>query len=276
MFKRPFFLLPLLASLLVLYCGMAQGRCSRSINVPVSVTGQSVTAAGDHVGGVYPEILRGLALKEDCNFVFSLVPRARLEMLFESGQADLLLPANRTARRDELGVFIPLIYNRATLVSLQSARPAVRSGRELLERRELRVTLVRGYDFGEGYQALVGELLKQGRVSLEADPVSVARLLKAGASDLTIMTPSILAGAILDDARVMDVTDKLRIEPIEELPWRDAGVYVSRKSLSAEDRQALQDMLERVARSGDIWKGFQRYYTPEVLKDSIRPRESQR
>lgn len=269
-------LYPLLAPLLMLFCGTAAAHCSRNINVPVSSIGKSVTVSGDYVGGVYPEILRSLGAREDCNFVFAQVPRARLEMLFETGKADVLMPANRTARRDESGVFIPVVSNRATLLSLQSGRAAIRSMPELLERRELRVALVRGFDFGEAYLALIAELSKQGRLSLEPDPISVARQLKAGVADLTIMTPSILIGAIQDDIRVMDMQDKLRIEPLEELVWRDAGVYLSKKSLSQEDRLALQEMLERAVRNGEVWKAYQRHYAPEVLKDSLRPREPQR
>ena len=250
----------------------AHGACSRVINAPVTALGFSVIVNGEGVGGIYPDIFRGLSSKETCQFNFSAVPRARLELLFENGTADILFPAIRTARRDEHGIFVPLIYTRATLISLQSARPAIKTQQELLDQKNLKVVLVRGFDYGEGYQAIITELTRQGRLILEPDTISAARLIKAGIADLTIMAPYIFAGAVQGDPRVEDLSDKLRFEAIPELPWGDSGVYLSKKSLNQDDRNALQEMMERAARSGMVWKGFLRYYKPEVLKEGNRPR----
>ena len=73
----------------------AVAKCSREINVPISSAGQSVTIIDGSIGGIYPEILRNLGSKESCTFIFSDVPRARLEMLFNTGKADLLVPKLR-------------------------------------------------------------------------------------------------------------------------------------------------------------------------------------
>jgi polar amino acid transport system substrate-binding protein len=158
------------------------------------------------------------------------------------------------------------------LISIESNRPTITSLQDLLDKKDLKVALVRGYDYGTAYQDLIKELTKQGRLYLDVDPVSVARLLKAGISDVTIMAPSILAGAIMEDGRVQDMLDKLRFESIPELPWGDSGAYISKKSLNMEDSAALKDMLEQVAKSGVVWKSFQRYYPAHVLKEGIRPR----
>ncbi|MFZ6874351.1 substrate-binding periplasmic protein [Undibacterium sp. Di27W] len=250
----------------------AQAACSRVINAPVAPLGLSVIINGDAITGIYPEILRGLSSRESCQFQFSAVPRARLELMFENGQADILFPAIRTAKRDEHGIFVPMIYTRATVISLQSARPTIRSQQELLEQKNLKVAVVRGFDYGEGYQAILSELNKQGRLIVEADAVSVARIMKAGAADVSIMAPYIFAGAVQGDARVEYMADKLRFEPLPELGWGDSGIYLSRKSLTQDDRNALQELMERAARSGLVWKGFLRYYKPDVLKEGNRPR----
>ncbi|MBC3916926.1 transporter substrate-binding domain-containing protein [Undibacterium sp. CY18W] len=248
----------------------ALAACSRLITVPVAATGRSVMINGEQIDGIYPDILRNL--NEACKFTLTAVPRARMELMFETGRADLLIPASRTPKRDEHGIFIPMIYNRATLISVDSNRPIITSAQDLLDKKDLKVTLVRGFDYGPAYQDLIRELNKQGRLFFDADPLSVARLLKAGIADITIMAPSILAGAMMDDARVQDMLDKLRFEPIPELPWGDSGAYISKKSLNNEDRAALKDLLEQVAKSGTVWKGFLRYYPANVLKESIRPR----
>jgi polar amino acid transport system substrate-binding protein len=251
---------------------LAQAGCSRPIHAPMAPIGRSVFAGPDGPGGVYPEILRSVEAREGCSFVLSIVPKARQEAMFENGKADLLIPAVRTARRDQLGVFVPLTFNRATLISLASERPALASMQELLARRELRVALVRGFDYGEAYQQLARELERQGRLVQEVDPNGVARLLKAGMADATVMAPSILLGAIHGDARVQQLSDKLRYEPLAELPWGDSGAYISRRSVSSADQAALRDLLERLLRSGTLWKSFQQHYPPGSLADSVKPR----
>lgn len=249
----------------------AHAECSRVINVPMSATGLSVVVSGDAVSGIYPDLLRVMSDKEKCTFAMAAVPRARLEMLFESGRADVLIPASKTPKRDALGTFVALIQNRALLLSIQSKRPAIKTVQELLDQTNLKVALVRGFDYGQPYQDLLTALGQQGRLILEVDALSVARLLKAGTADVTIMAPTILAGAVQGDERVRDLVDTLRIEPLDELPWGTSGVYLSNTSLSPPDKATLLEAMGRAAKSGDVWRSFQRYYSPDVLKSSIRP-----
>ncbi|OYT92439.1 MAG: hypothetical protein CFE43_08285 [Burkholderiales bacterium PBB3] len=241
------------------------------MNTPVAPSGQGVTIDGSTISGIYPEILRSNQSKDTCLFALSAVPRARLELLFENGVADVLIPASKTVRRDELGTFVPLSYSRAVLISLQGERPAIKSVRELLDQKDLKLALVRGYDYGPVYQEMAAELTRQGRLQWETDPLSVARLLKNGSVQATVMAPTILAGTVAEDERVRDLADKLRFEGIEELPWVSNGLYIS-KALSEADRQALLEFFDRVAKSGAVWKGFQQYYAPLVLKVGLKPR----
>lgn len=261
-----------LAALSCLCAVPAHADCSRDIVVPLSSTGASVIVGNGTFGGIYPELFRSLGPRAGCHFSFTSVPRARQELMFETGKADLLLPATRTPARDLHGIFVPMLGHRATLISLQSPRPPISNAQDLLERRDLRVAVVRGYDYGDAYQALVRELARQGRLFTEVDPAAVARLLSVGAVDVTIMGPTILAGAINREPRVNGMLDRLRLEPIPELPWQQTGVYVSRHSLTPDDRATLLELLERAAKSNAVMEGFQRYHRQEILNESIRPR----
>ena len=251
---------------------LAGAQCSRDIQVPVSAIGASVVVNGASISGIYPDMLRSMGAKVGCNFVFTAVPRARLEAMFEAGKADMLIPASSTPRRDQFGLFIPLLGNRPLLISLQGARAPINTMQDLIERRELRVALVRGYDYGASYQALAKELSSQGRLFYEVDALSVARLMQSGFIDATIMGPTILAGVAQNDARVYGLADRLRLEALPELPWGMSGVYLSRKSLTPDDQATLRELLEKAGRSGTLMDGFQRHHRPELLSLSIRPR----
>ncbi|SFG65080.1 polar amino acid transport system substrate-binding protein [Duganella sp. CF458] len=267
------FLRQLLAALPLAVAALpSHADCSRDIVVPVSTTGVSVIVGNGTFSGIYPEIFRSLGPRAGCHFTFTSVPRARQELLFESGKADLLVPATRTAARDVNGIFVPMVGHRAVLISLQSPRPQIANAQDLLDRRDLRVAIVRGYDYGDAYQAIVRELARQGRLFTEVEPSAIARLLYVGAVDITIMGPTILAGSINRDTRVNGMLDRLRMEAIPELPWQQTGVYVSRSSLNPDDRAVLLELLERAAKSNIVMEGFQRYHRPEILAESVRPR----
>ena len=67
--------------------------------------------------GFYPELLRSFSQKAGCEFQFTVVPRARQVVMFETGKADLLLPASSTATRDQQGQFVPMVSHRTMLIS---------------------------------------------------------------------------------------------------------------------------------------------------------------
>lgn len=249
----------------------AAAGCSRDIAAPVSANGASVIVDGMNVHGIYPDLLRAIGAKTGCNFVFTVVPRARQVAMFSAGTADVLAPASRTPARDKFGTFIPMINHRAMLISLNNGRAPITSAQDLLARKDLRVAVVRGFDYGEAYTSLIDELQKQGRLFVEVDVIAVARLLHAGSADVTIMGPTLMAGAIRRDPRVHGMQDKLKTEAIPELPWHHSGAYLS-NALKPEDQALIRDALEKAGKSNQVMEGYLHYFRADVLNDSVRPR----
>jgi len=262
-------------ALLLLSCMpfLAQADCLRALRVPVAPIGLAVTVSDGDVGGIYPDLLRAESAKTGCTIDFQVVPRSRQEMLFETGQADLLVPARRSARRDAHGDFVPMIRSRAVLLSLRSRQLPVRSVAGLLAHRELQVAVVRGYDYDGRYQALVKQLAAEGRLVESADPLSLARALDAGIADVAVITPTVVTGALRANGKLSAWVDRLQAEAVGELPWGESGAYVSRtSSLSDADRKQAIEMLERIGQSGAARRAFQHYFPDGNLSDSVRPR----
>lgn len=247
----------------------AAADCSRPIRVPVAPIGMSVVTSGGEVGGVYPDLLRKVSAETGCQFEFVVVPRARVEAMFAASGADVLVPATRTSQRDLHGDFIPMMKARPMLISLSSDRAPVESLAELGERRELRVAVVRGFDYGEPYQDLLRTLKAQRRLVVEADVAAVVRALERNLADVTVMAPSILAGTLLQDSKTRPLLDRLRLEAMAELTWTDSGIYLSRH-LPARDREVLGDALERNSRSGTVWKTLQKHYPAGSYEEGLK------
>lgn len=254
----------------------ASAGCSRPIQIPASPSGHAIVVQGDQVTGLIPEVMNRIGAKIGCTFVWTPVARMRQESMFQRGAADILIAAVRVERRDHDGIFVPLIETRATLISLASDRAPVHSIDELLARRELRVALVRGYDYGPVYQAMVARLTAQGRLSLQPYPGKVARMLAEGMADVTIMSGISFAGGQLTDPHVAINPERIRSEPIADLPWQRSGFYLSRKALAEPDRHLLEQALAASVKNGQWWQAFKRHYPAHILNISARPLAAQR
>lgn len=262
-------LLPALAALLL--PAPAAAGCSRPITVPSAPTGRTVTFVNGEAGGLVPELLSAIGAKAGCTFVWSHVPRMRLEAMFESGAADLMVAATQVARRDRHGLFVPIVYSRPSLVSLASERPPIRTIGDLLAHKTLRVAIVRGYDYGDAYQSMIRTLARQGRLLTESNPTTVARLINEGMADVTIMPAASFTAGLEGDPRIESMAARLRVEALDELDWIKTGIYLSKTSLNAADRKLLEEALKASVKSGAWWEGLKRYYTPALLSEHVRP-----
>jgi polar amino acid transport system substrate-binding protein len=246
--------------------------CSRPIVVPASPTGYSVIVRGDQVSGVFPDALRELGARHGCSFSFPVVPRARAGYMFlDSGEADLLLPASRSAERDAVADYVPMMKLRMALVSTRRHPVAADSVRQLVEGGAWRGVAVRGHVFGDQYNALMRGLEQRGRITYVSAPVLVARMLKAGRADFTVVAPPIFLASLSEDRELDGFAGEVRFTGLDGLPPTDSGVYVSRSRLAARDRAVLHQLLRQAAH-GVLWKWYRHYYPPEMAAYAIPSR----
>ncbi|MES2262406.1 MAG: transporter substrate-binding domain-containing protein [Pseudomonadota bacterium] len=269
MFLPRFARMMLLVALLPL---AARAGCSRGIRVPAAPTGFSVIVDGERVSGAIPDTLREIGARAGCQFEFPVMPRARMSYQFlESGEADLMIPASRSAERDLRADFVPLMTLKVTLISLKEKNIAAASVKDVLAQRQLRGVVVRSYVFGDEYNALVRQLEIEHRIDYANDLATVGRMLKAGRADFTVMAPLIFLSTLSADPAMDALREGLRFHELAGLPATESGAYVSKRSLSEPDRAALHALLV-AAGKGPLSRYFQQYYPPEMLKFAIVPR----
>jgi polar amino acid transport system substrate-binding protein len=256
---------------LLMAAGSAQANCSRPLAVPMAPIGLSVSFDDDRIEGVYPTLLREMSPSLGCEIQIQRVPRARLQKMFETGQADLLIPASASPAREQDGEFVPLIQVRASLMSLSRERPSPRSLAELLAQPDYRVVVVRGFSFGPAYDNAIAVLRAQKRLLEESDAVGVARALRQGLAQGTVMTASILIGTLVQEPDLTPLVKQVRVEPLEELGWSESGVYLSRHSLNEAERRRLRQAFQQQAKAGRVWQLFNDTHPPGSLGGSIRP-----
>lgn len=251
---------------------LAAEQCSRSIHVPVSNLGWSVVIKGDHYSGIFPDFMQQLSLKSQCRFIFSSVPKNRQEILFETAQSDLLLPAIRTGKRDKSGRFVSLLQLRPVLISVETNQAPIQNEQALLARRDLKLLVVRAFDYGTEYQTIMKKMAQAGRLLQESDALSVARTMKKDARYVTIMTATIFEGVLAREPFVASLRGHVRYESLDELPWVDSGLYISTRSLPEQDQLYLKEEIEKLNATDLLWKLYLNYYSADILKIGMRPR----
>lgn len=266
---------------LLLLSAAAWAGCSRVIQVPAAPTGFSVIVSDERVSGVYPDVLRAVGGAAGCSFNFPPVPRARLDqMFFKTGEADVLIPASRTAERDQQALFVPLITVQPSLITLAARNLQISSVQALLENRQLRAAVVRSYSYGDEYQALLAALDKDKRVDYVSDLGKVVGMLSLGRVDFTIMAPTLFYSSLKDGDKGgerggdkgSEFAELFRYAPLRGLQSIESGAYLSTRALSPADLAAMRRLLEESARNGALWSSFQQYYPADILNAVITRR----
>jgi polar amino acid transport system substrate-binding protein len=98
----------------------------------------------------------------------------------------------------------------------------------------------------------------------------VARMLKVGRVDFTVVAPTIFFSSLSEDAALASFASEVQVTMLDGLPPAESGIYLSQKSLSAADRDILRQLLRQAAK-GTVWKWFQHYYPPEIAAYAVRP-----
>lgn len=220
--------------LLQLVGTLAQANCSRDIVVPFSQQGVDQWFRAGVRTGLSVAYLEEVSRRTGCQFTYSDVPRARAWWMFERSQADLVLGAVHSARRDLSGEFYDQnVQEVVSLVSLR-AQPLNLGSREAILASGLTFSFIRGHDYGPKTEELIGALSALGRVILTKDPNSMLRVLMAGRVNGAIVQGS----TITVDSHNLNLDEQLVGIAIEDLGWASGGLYMS-KSLPPEDRQLL-------------------------------------
>lgn len=228
--------------------------------------------ADDLVSGVYPDWLREVGRRAGCSFQFPVVPRARADsMVMDSGAADMLLPASQNAERDKKAQFVHFVSLTPTLITLGSTSNVPRDVRSLVTRTHWRAAMVRTYSWGDEYDTLLRELAAEDRLEYVNDLETVARLLRLGRVEFTILPPTLLYSALqagaVPGAGIQ--AGEFRYTALAGLPRSRVGAYLSRRTLSPTDIELLSNATTKAARDGTLKQYFERYYPADVVSADV-------
>ena len=228
-------------------------RCSRPIRVAARPVGRFLWPGPDgQAVGPLRDLLTLVGPRVGCSFVYDPLSTARATDLFGNGEIDIL-PGAKTPERDAAGRFVLLSNYRLALLSRTDRHLAIASVEGLLA-SAITIDVVRGYDYGLAYQALLARMAVGGRVVENVSLETVAERMAAGRSDAALMT----APPFVDVALAAGLKDRLQVTPLDGLPPIVGGLYLVERALGPADSDLLDQAISEGVRRGEFTEFLRR------------------
>ncbi|PHV02143.1 hypothetical protein CSQ88_08330 [Iodobacter sp. BJB302] len=231
--------------LLAQWSAVAVAGCSRPLIVassPISIFME--IDESDRVSGVVPDFLAEVSKTTGCQFVYEVMPRIRALRMFEAGKIDIIA-ASKIDKRDAVGDYINVISEPPSLILLKD-HPDADTPLDALMQGKLQVNVVRGFDLGPEYMALLAQLKQKNKLEDVLDTDIIARKMLEKRCDATVVGASAFAKSV----ERFHLESKLHAVPIAAIPVVNSGFYLSKASMQEKDRFFLSAELNTRLRNG--------------------------
>ena len=230
--------------------------CSRPLSLGLHEHGLLYTAQTGE--GIDKDIAEEMTRRSRCHITLTVLPRARIWQLIESGALDFTLSGISNPQRDRFAAFAWYVSNKYYLLARRDAE--VRSVSEFRRRRELRLGLIRSFRYGERANEFVDSLESEERVTYAGSLEPLYTILLEGGIQAMIIEPfdfPVIAGAQLKaQTSILEFADAA-------VPH---GLVMSRKSLVPAQLQAWGDVIQSMRADGTMRRIFEKYFPADLAK----------
>ena len=212
--------------------------------------------------GIDKDIADELTRRSGCKISVSLMPRARIWQLIESGALDFSLSGISNEARERFAAFAWYFSNKYYLLVREGL--GVQKPADFEARPGLRLGVIRGFRYSASANGLVDRLDALGRVSFATQLDPLYQVLLDGRVQAVIIEP--FDYPTLDTANIRSQT---RILAFDDPPVPH-GLIMSRKSLPAPQQQAWRELIDGMRADGTVQRIFERYFSPDLAAAMTR------
>ena len=230
--------------------------CSRPLSLGLHEHG--VLYASQTGEGIDKDIAEELSRRSGCHLAFTVLPRARIWQLIETGALDLTLSGISTAERAKFAAFAWYVSNKYYLLVRRDAD--VRSVSEFRRKRGLRLGLIRSFRYGESANAFVDAMESEERITYAGslEPLYTT-LLDDGIQAMIIEPfdfPVIASAQLKAQTSILEFGDA----PVPH------GLVMSRKSLAPAQIAAWRDVIQSMRADGTMRRIFEKYFPADLAR----------
>lgn len=208
--------------------------------------------------GIDKDIADEMVRRSGCRIAVSLMPRARIWRLIESGVLDFSLTGIANEQRERYAAFAWYVSNRYYLLVRNDA--GVREVADFHAKPALRLGVIRGFRYGPSANGFVDRLAAGGRVTYATTLDPLYEVLLDNHLQAMIIEPF-----DYPTLRSAPIRERTRIIAFDDPPVLH-GLIMSRKALPPSQQQAWRELIGAMRADGTMQRIFERYFDPELAR----------
>ena len=208
--------------------------------------------------GIDRDFADALARRSGCKISVTLMPRARIWQLIESGLLDFSLSGISNEARDKFAGFAWYFSNKYYLLVRKDA--GVQALADFDRNPALKLGVIRSFRYSATANRLVDKLDSQGRVSQATSLAALYQVLLDNRLQAMIIEP--FDYPTLENARIREQTLILEFDD----PPVPHGLIMSRKALAPDQQQAWRNLVDAMRADGTVMRIFEKYFKPELAR----------
>jgi polar amino acid transport system substrate-binding protein len=228
--------------------------CSRPLTLAFHDHGLLYSAETD--AGIDKDVAEELTRRSGCKITTSLMARARIWQLIESGALDFSLSGITNAERDKFAGFAWYFSNKYYLLARKDS--GVRDQTDFERNDKLQLGVIRGFRYSASANRLVDKLHAVNRVSQAGGLAPLYQTLLLGRIQGMIIEP--FDYPALDEKKIRDSTTIIEFND----PPVPHGLIMSNKSLPAAEQEKWRALVNGMRGDGTLRRIFEKYFRADL------------
>ncbi len=233
--------------------------CSRPYTLALHDHGLLYSADTDT--GIDKDFADELIRRSGCKVGVSLMSRARIWQLIESGALDFSLSGIANPERRRFASFAWYFSNKYYLLVRKDAN--MRQLAEFERSEKFRLGVIRSFRYSDSANRLVDTLTAANRVTQAGGLDPLYKALLANRIQGMIMEP--FDYPVVEEKHIRDVTSIIEFND----PSVPHGLIMSKKALSEPERDKWRALVNEMRADGTIRRIFEKYFSPSLAATMV-------
>lgn len=228
--------------------------CSRPLTLALHDHGLLYSADTD--SGIDKDVADELIQRSGCKVTVSLMARARIWQLIESGALDFSLSGITNAERDKFAAFAWYFSNKYYLLVRKDT--GVRKHADFVLNDKLRLGVIRSFRYSESANRLVDQLQASNRINQAGGLAPLYQALMLNHIQGMIIEP--FDYPTLEEKKIRDISAIIEFND----PSIPHGLIMSKKALPPAEQEKWRAVINGMRTDGTMRRIFEKYFKPDL------------
>ncbi|MDD5296060.1 MAG: transporter substrate-binding domain-containing protein [Rhodocyclaceae bacterium] len=228
--------------------------CSRPFTLALHDHGLLYSADTDT--GIDKDVAEELIRRSGCKITVSLMARARIWQLIESGALDFSLSGITDVEREKFAAFAWYFSNRYYLLVHKDS--GVRNQTDFEKNEKLQLGVIRSFRYSESANRMVDRIQAANRLTQAGGLAPLYKALMLNHIQGMIIEP--FDYPTLEEKKIRDVTSIIEFKDVS-VPH---GLIMSQKALPSAERAKWGQLINAMRADGTMRRIFEKYFKPDL------------